>query len=74
MSEEMEGLIAVVNVALAAGDWSQVVALTIDLYARALAEGETTFADLVQDLHWIAQDALLHSVEVASLLSEVAHE
>ena len=74
MSEEMDRLIAAVNVALVAGDWSQVVALTADLYARALAEGETVFADLVQDLHWIAQDAVLHPVEVAALLSEVSHE
>ena len=74
MSEEMEGLIAAVNVALAVGDWSQVVALTADLYACVLAAGETIFADLVQDLHWIAQDALLHPVEVATLLAEVAHE
>jgi hypothetical protein len=74
MSEEMEGLIAAVNAALVAGDWSQVVALTVDLYARALAEGETTFADLVQDVHWIAQDALLHPVEVVSLLAEVSSE
>ena len=74
MSEEMEGLIAAVNVALAAGNWSQVVALTVALYARSLAEGETTFADLVQDLHWIAQDAVLHPVEVVALLAEVAHE
>jgi hypothetical protein len=74
MSEEMEGLIEAVNVVLAAGDWSQVVVLTADLYAFALAEGETTFADLVQDLHWIAQDALLHPVKVASLLSEVSSE
>jgi hypothetical protein len=74
MSEEMDSLIAAVNVALAAGDWSQVVALTADLYACAVTEGETVFADLVQDLHWIAQDALLHPVEVATLLAEVAHE
>jgi hypothetical protein len=74
MSEEMERLIATINVALAAGSWSQVVTLTADLYACALAEGETAFADLVQDVHWIAQDAVLHPVEVASLLAEVAHE
>jgi hypothetical protein len=74
MSEEMDRLIAVVNVELAAGNWSQVVTLTADLYACALAEGETAFADLVQDLHWIAQDAVLHPVEIASLLAEVAHE
>jgi hypothetical protein len=74
MSEEMEGLIAAVNGALAAGEWSQVVALTADLYACALAAGETAFADLVQVLHWIAQDALLHPVKVAALLSEVSGE
>jgi hypothetical protein len=74
MSEEMDRLIAAVNVAIAVGNWSLVVALTADLYACALAEGETVFADLVQDLHWIAQDALLHPVEMAALLSEVSHE
>ena len=74
MEEDLERLIAAVNVELAVGNWSQVVALTTDLYACALAEGETTFADLVQDLHWIAQDALLHPVKVASLLSEVSSE
>ncbi len=74
MSEEMERLIAVVNVELALGNWSQVVALTADLYACAMADGETAFADLVQDLHWIAQDAVLHPIEVAFLLAEVAHE
>jgi hypothetical protein len=74
MSEEMDRLIAAVNVELAVGNWSQVVALTTDLYACALAAGETIFADLVQDMHWIAQDAVLHPVEVAALLSEVAYE
>jgi hypothetical protein len=74
MSEEMDRLIAAVNVELASGNWSQVVALTSDLYACAVIEGEMAFADLVQDLHWIAQDAVLHPVEVASLLAEVAHE
>jgi hypothetical protein len=74
MSEEMDRLIAAVNVELVVGNWSQVVVLTTELYACALAEGETVFADLVQDLHWIAQDALLHPVEVASLLSEVSSE
>ncbi len=74
MSEEMEGLITAVNVALAVGKWSQVVTLTADLYACAVTEGETTFADLVQDLHWIAQDALLHPVKVAFLLAEVSSE
>jgi len=74
MSEEMDRLIAAVNVELAVGNWPQVVTLTAALYACALAEGETAFADLVQDLHWIAQDAVLHPIELASLLAEVAHE
>ena len=74
MSEEMDRLIAAVNVELALGNWSQVVALTADLYACAMADGETAFADLVQDLHWIAQDAVLHPIEVAFLLAEVARE
>jgi hypothetical protein len=74
MSEGMDRLIAAVNVELAVGNWFQVVALTADLYACALAEGEMAFADLVQDLHWIAQDALLHPIEVASLLAEVFSE
>jgi hypothetical protein len=71
MDEETERLIALVNVELAAGNWQEVVALTVPLYERAVAVGETTLAELVQDLHWIAQDALVRPVEVASLLGEV---
>ena len=67
-------MIAAVNVELAAGNWPQVVTLTAVLYEQAVLAGETAFADLVQDLHWIAQDAVLRPVEVASLLAEVAHE
>ena len=74
MSEEMDRLIMAVNVALAVGNWSLVALLTADLYACAVTEGETAFADLVQDLHWIAQDAVLHPVEVAALLAEVSGE
>ncbi len=74
MEEDLECVIAAVNVELVAGNWSQVVALTAVLYDLAVLAGEMTFADLVQDLHWIAQDAVLHPVEVAALLSEVAHE
>jgi hypothetical protein len=74
MSEEMDRLIAAVNIELAVGNWSQVVMLTADLYACAVTEGEMAFADLVQDLHWIANDAVLRPVEVASLLAEVVHE
>jgi hypothetical protein len=74
MEEDLERMIAVVNVELAAGNWLQVVALTAALYEQAVLAEETAFADLVQDLHWIAQDAVLHPIEVASLLAEVAHE
>ena len=71
MDEEIERLIALVNVELVVGNWQEVVALTVPLYERAVAVGETTLADLVQDVHWIAQDALVGPVEVASLLGEV---
>ena len=74
MEEDLERVIAAVNVELAAGNWPQVVTLTAVLYEQAVLAGETAFADLVQDLHWIAQDAVLRPVEVASLLAEVAHE
>ena len=65
MEEDLERVIAAVNVELAVGNWPQVVTLTAVLYEQAVLAGETTFADLVQDLHWIAQDAMLHPVEVA---------
>ena len=56
------------NAALEAGDWAQVVVLSADLYAQAMAAGETTLAELVQDLHWIANDALVHPLAVAQLV------
>jgi hypothetical protein len=56
------------NVALEAGDWAQVVVLSADLYAQAVAAGEMTLAELVQDLHWIANDALLHPLAVVDLV------
>ena len=74
MEEDLERVIAAVNVALAASNWPQVVELTTVLYEQAVLTGETAFADLVQDLHWIAQDAVLHPVEVAALLAEVFSE
>jgi hypothetical protein len=69
MPSELETLIEALNVELEAGNWSQVVALTEHLYAWAVAEGETQLAELVQDVHWIANDALLHPLEVAVLVS-----
>jgi hypothetical protein len=65
----LEGLIETVNVALEAGDWPQVVELTVELYEAALEVGETGLAELVQDLHWIAGDAVEHPLEVAEVLA-----
>ena len=67
-SATMESLIDEINVHLATGDWSAVVQLTIPLYQQALLVGDTLFAELVQDLHWIANDALAHPIEVAAVL------
>ena len=69
MLPELETLIDAINVELEAGNWSQVVALTQHLYACAVAEGEVQLAELVQDVHWIANDALMHPLEVAVLVS-----
>ena len=67
-SMAIEPLIEAVNRALEAGNWSQVVALTSDLYAAAVAVEEGQLAELVQDLHWIANDVLAHPLEVAALV------
>jgi DNA-binding GntR family transcriptional regulator len=64
----MEALIEAVNQALEAGDWSHVVTLTQQLYDVALSAGEPQFAELVQDLHWNANDALVHPLEVGGLV------
>lgn len=64
-----ETLIAAVNAALEVGDWARVSSLTADLYALAVRRGETAFADLVQDLHWIANDALAHPLEVGAVIA-----
>jgi hypothetical protein len=69
--DEVDALIAQVNVALQAGTWEDVVKLTVPLYEAAVRAGETTLAELVQDLHWIANDALLHPVEVAGMVADV---
>ena len=64
-----ETLIEAVNAALEAGDWGQVSRLTADLYGLAVQRGDAAFADLVQDLHWIANDALAHPLIVERVLA-----
>ncbi len=64
----IEQLIAVVNVELGAGNWSAVAKLTVELYQRALAAGDQQFAELVQDLHWIANDAVAHPLDAAAMV------
>ena len=64
-----ETLIVAVNAALEVGDWEQVAHLTADLYAMAMQRGDVAFAGLVQDLHWIANDALAHPLQVERLLA-----
>jgi hypothetical protein len=63
-----ERLIAAVNVELETGNWPQVVTLTEQLYRCALAVGEQQLAELVQDLHWIANDAVAHPLDVAAMV------
>ena len=64
----LDALIDALNVELEAGNWAQAVVLSATLYVQAVAAGETTLAELVQDLHWIANDALLHPLVVAELV------
>ena len=68
-TELVEQLVDAVNVALEAGAWAEVVHLTTELYAAALYIGDAEFAELVQDLHWIANDALVHPVEVERVIA-----
>jgi hypothetical protein len=56
----VDTLIDAVNVHLEVGNWSQVVDLTAALYEAAVEQGDAQLADVVQDLHWIANDALVH--------------
>jgi hypothetical protein len=67
--EMVERLVDAVNVALEAGAWAEVERLTTDLYVAALQVGDAEFAELVQDLHWIANDALLHPLEVGEVIA-----
>ena len=59
----VDALIEAVNVHLEAGNWSQVVEHTAALYQAAMEAGDATLAELVQDLHWIANDALVHPLD-----------
>jgi hypothetical protein len=70
MSNEttFERLVAAVNVELEAGNWPQVVRLTEELYQCSLVAGEQQFAELVQDLHWIANDAVAHPLDVVAMV------
>lgn len=65
----MDAVIEAVNRALEAGDWPEVSQLTVELYALAEAAGELALLELVQDLHWIANDALAHPLEVERVLA-----
>jgi hypothetical protein len=67
--EVVEALVDAVNAALEMGDWAEVASLTADLYMAALHVGETELAELVQDVHWIANDALSHPREVERVVS-----
>jgi hypothetical protein len=67
--EVVEALVDAVNTDLEVGDWVQVIGLTADLYAAALHAGETELAELVQDLHWIANDALMHPREIERVVA-----
>ncbi len=69
MEEVFEQLIDAINLELEAGNWAEVVRLTVPLHQAALEAGETLLAALVEDLHCIAQDALMHPVEVAQRLA-----
>ena len=67
----VDALIDAVNVHLEAGNWSQVVDLTVALYEAAVEYGDAQLAELVQDLHWIANDALVHPFEVAMMVVQL---
>jgi len=65
MNTTVDALIDAVNVALEAGNWAQVVEITAVLYGAVVEAGDAQLAELVQDLHWIANDALAHPFDVA---------
>jgi len=65
LNTTVDALIDAVNVALEAGNWAQVVEITAVLYEAVVEAGDAQLAELVQDLHWIANDALVHPLDVA---------
>ena len=71
MNLTIDGLIDAVNQELEAGNWSQVVGLTAALYEAAVEQGDAQLAELVQDLHWIANDTLVHPFEVAMVVVQL---
>ena len=68
VNTSVEALIDAVNVQLEAGNWSHVVDLTAALYEAALEQGDAQLAELVQDLHWIANDALAHPLNAVMVV------
>ena len=66
--ETLESLIDAINIQLEAGNWSDVIVLSAQLYEVAVSLGDTAFAELVQDLHWIANDALVHPTLVMAVV------
>jgi hypothetical protein len=60
VNPQVDALIDAVNVHLEAGNWSHVVDLTAALYEAAVESGDAQLAELVQDVHWIANDVLAH--------------
>ena len=65
MNTTVDALIDAVNVEFEAGNWAHVVQLTATLYEVVVEAGDAQLAELVQDLHWIANDALVHPLDVA---------
>ena len=66
--EAVEQLIDAINIQLEVGNWSDVVLLSAQLYEMLVTLGDTEFAELVQDLHWIANDALVHPTVVMAVV------
>jgi hypothetical protein len=59
---DVERLIDAVNAELEQGDWFQVRLLVRSLYAYAVLCGDGMLAGLLEDLYWIAGDALAFPV------------
>ena len=59
---DVERLIDAVNAELEQGDWFQVRLLVRSLYAYAVLCGDEMLAGLLEDLYWIAGDALAYPV------------